>query len=409
MALSDLLSSSRAGYWGGPPGVEEVDVHVVRNGDIKPGVGVLWSELPRRSMNKEQVQQSRLQVGDVLITTSGECGTTAFVDREPEQVTCSSNFVRVLRADAGLVDPRYLFHYSRTSAFREALRPHIRGTALQNLSTRDAFAAAEVPLPTLDVQRRIAAILDQADALRAKRRRRALDLLEALPQAVFLGMFGSTTSRVCSVEEVALAKRGAIRTGPFGSQLLHSEFVPEGVAVLGLDNVVRNQFRWEQRRYITEQKYEQLKRYTVVSGDVLISIMGTCGRCVVVPDDIPTAINTKHICAVTVDRTQVFPEYLRACFLWHPDSRRYLAQRAKGSIMDGLNMSIIKEMPLPVAPLDQQREFVGRLRNAELGHELAVRSYECTEHLIRALQQRAFTGTTRRLPPAASSSAACRP
>ncbi len=214
MALSDLLSSSRAGYWGGPPGVEEVDVHVVRNGDIKPGVGVLWSELPRRSMNNKQVQQSRLQVGDVLITTSGECGTTAFVDREPEQVTCSSNFVRVLRADAGLVDPRYLFHYSRTSAFREALRPHIRGTALQNLSTRDAFAAAEVPLPTLDVQRRIAAILDQADALRAKRGE-VLARCEEMRLSIFVAMFGARGSHLSGSERLSLGELLHLKSGAF--------------------------------------------------------------------------------------------------------------------------------------------------------------------------------------------------
>ncbi len=299
----------------------------------------------------------------------------------------------------------YLAHFIKWK--QPTILGWVRATTADNFPI-DKLLQLRVPLPPLDEQRRIAAILDQAEALRG-RRLRALDLLEALPQSLFLNRFGSSTSPVYSVAEVALAERGSMRTGPFGSQLLHSEFVQEGVAVLGLDNVVRNQFRWEQRRYITEWKYEQLKRYTVLPGDVLISIMGTCGRCVVVPDNMPTAINTKHICAVTVDRTRVLPEYVRACFLWHPDSRRYLAQRAKGSIMDGLNMSIIKEMPLPVAPLDQQREFVGRLRNAELGHELAVRSYECTEHLIRALQQRAFTGTTRRLPPAASSSAACRP
>ncbi len=359
--------------WATPADLGELDEACIR-------------ETPRRitAAGLRSCAATVLPPGSVLLSSRAPIGHVAINTRP----MATNQGFKSLIPKAGMLDAKFLYHWLRAN--RTHLQSLGNGATFKELS-KAAVARVEVPLPPVDEQRRIATILDHADSLRAKRRR-ALDLLEALPQSVFLDMFGSTTSQVCSVEEVALAKRGAIRTGPFGSQLLHSEFVPEGVAVLGLDNVVRNQFRWEQRRYITEQKYEQLKRYTVSPGDVLISIMGTCGRCVVVPDDIPTAINTKHICAVTVDRTRVFPEYLRACFLWHPDSRRFLARRAKGSIMNGLNMGIIKEMPLPVPPLDQQREFVCRLRNAELGHKLAVRSYEYSEHLIRALQHRAFTG-----------------
>ncbi len=296
----------------------------------------------RSFINHAAIADSAARVvpaGTVLLVTRtsvGKVGITAVPTSYSQDITA------VLH-DGDRLDRQYLVHYLRSREVH--LASQARGATIKGV-TREDVADLMVPLPPVDEQRRIAAILDHVEAVRAKRRQ-ALDLLGALPQSVFLEMFGSTTSEVCSVEEVALAKRGAIRTGPFGSQLLHSEFVPEGVAVLGLDNVVRNQFRWEQRRYITEQKYEQLKRYTVFPGDVLISIMGTCGRCVVVPDDVPTAINTKHICAVTVDRSRVLPEYLRACFLWHSDSRRYLSGRAKGAIMDGLNMASSRRCRFP--------------------------------------------------------------
>ena len=243
-----------------------------------------------------------------------------------------------------------------------------------------------VPLPPLDEQRRIAAILDKADEIRTKRRE-ALAHLDTLPRSVFDSMFGAIAA-----EETVASLATNIRTGPFGSQLLHSEFVDRGVAVLGLDNVVGNEFRWAERRFITPTKYEQLKRYTVQPGDVLISIMGTTGRCVVVPDDIPLAINTKHICAITVDSNRVLPSFLRAAFLWHRDSRAHLLRQTKGSIMDGLNMGIIKAMPVPVPALDLQREFTAKVAATNNQRSAVERALAADDELFACLQSRAFRG-----------------
>ena len=118
-------------------------------------------------------------------------------------------------------------------------------------------------------------ILDQADDLRRKRRE-GLQCINSLKEATFRDLF------VNSAQEwpiVAVGDLGRdIRTGPLGSQLLHSEFVRDGIAVIGIDNAVSNEFRWEQRRFITMEKYNRLRRYTVRPGDILITIMGTCGR-----------------------------------------------------------------------------------------------------------------------------------
>lgn len=189
-----------------------------------------------------------------------------------------------------------------------------------------------------------------------------------------------------------MPEKGSIRTGPFGSQLLHSEFVDEGIAVLGLDNVVGNQFTWGERRYITAEKYDALRRYTVRSGDVLMSIMGTCGRCVVVPSDIEMAINTKHICAITVDRAKVLPDFVRAAFLWHPMSRQFLARMTKGSVMDGLNMGIIKATPIPLPDLEEQQLFVDRVKVINECTRMSADLQTKTDELFASIQARAFRG-----------------
>ena len=113
----------------------------------------------------------------------------------------------------------------------------------------------------------MAAILDQADALRRKRQE-TVDRLAELREAIFYNMFVKNEHKDWPIRRVSdLA--AAVRTGPFGSQLLHSEFVEEGIAVLGIDNAVHNEFRWQERRFISTEKYRSLRQYTVKPGDVL--------------------------------------------------------------------------------------------------------------------------------------------
>lgn len=313
----------------------------------------------------------------IVVGRKGSIGSVTWIDG-PAWPIDTAYFVRTKRSD---LDRRWTYWMLR-SLRMETMN---KSAAVPGLNRDDVYRL-DVNLPPLPEQRRIAAILDHADDLRAKRRQ-ILTQLDALTESIFTETFGEEPA-AATVEEIAVQ----IRTGPFGSQLLHSEFVDYGIAVLGLDNVVGNEFRWAERRFITPAKYEQLQRYTVHPGDVLVSIMGTTGRCVVVPNDIPTAINTKHICAITADSTRLHPVFLRAAFLWHLESRAHLLRQTKGSIMDGLNMGIIKAMPVPVPPLSSQREFAVRIGQVAAQSAVARRSQAANDELFATLQSRAFRG-----------------
>lgn len=288
------------------------------------------------------------------------------------------------------IDNRYLLHFLRTPSVRSTGELRMTGSVGQRRVPADFLKKLQIPLPPLEEQRRIAAILDHADAIRIKRRQ-SQSHFDAIEQAIYNDMFGETRASG-TVAEFAASKKAAIRTGPFGSQLLHNEFVDEGVAVLGLDNVVDNEFRWGVRRFITREKYERLARYTVFSDDVLISIMGTVGRCVVVPKDIGIAINTKHLCAISVDRDKLDPVFLRASFLWHQESWAHLVRQTKGSIMNGLNMGIIKTMPIPAPPIQQQKEYACRVESLQELRRKLRRLSELDDELFASLQARAFKG-----------------
>ena len=270
--------------------------------------------------------------GDLLVAKITPC----FENGKIAQATLTHRFgfgsteFHVIRPKPGKADARYLLHFLRQDRIRRDGERKMTGSAGQRRVPGHFLAGLSVPLPPLPEQRRIAEILDKADALRAKRRA-ALAQLDTLTQSIFLDMFGDPFKHrwpMSTVADMAAETEGAIRTGPFGSQLLHSEFTDDGIAVLGIDNVVENEFGWGQRRFIRQAKYRQITRYTVHPGDVLITIMGTCGRCAIVPDDVPIAINTKHLCCITLNRKKCLPAFLHAYFLKHPIARRYLAQKA---------------------------------------------------------------------------------
>ncbi|MGZ3469919.1 MAG: restriction endonuclease subunit S [Isosphaeraceae bacterium] len=213
-------------------------------------------------------------------------------------------------------------------------------------------------------------------------------MLDDLAQSIFLDMFGNLSSRFETVSVGDLATN--IRTGPFGSDLLHSEFVDDGIAVLGIDNAVNNEFTWSQRRFITNEKYQELARYRVHAGDLLITIMGTCGRCAIVPEDIPVAINTKHLCCITLDKSRCMPEFLHAYFLMHPTARRYLERTAKGAIMSGLNTTIVKSLPVQLPPFADQARFAkASLQLREQKSRFSGQAQEL-DKLFKSLQQRVF-------------------
>ena len=122
-----------------------------------------------------------------------------------------------LRCDASRLSAQYLVYFLRGPDFLRFATNVVAGAKMPRMVMSE-FWGFPVPLPPLPEQRRIAAILDQADALRAKRRE-ALVQLDSLTQSIFVEMFGGQQSQDWSIEtiaDVAAAHNGSIRTGPSG-------------------------------------------------------------------------------------------------------------------------------------------------------------------------------------------------
>jgi type I restriction enzyme S subunit len=164
-----------------------------------------------------------------------------------------------------------------------------------------------------------------------------------------------------SVEEVAAPDPRAIQSGPFGSNLLHSEFQSTGMLAIGIDNVLDGAFSLGAQHRISEKKFDELRQYAARPGDVLITVMATIGRCCLVPEGTEPAIITKHVYRVTPNRTAIAPGFLMHAIRGAPAVRAAIADDARGQTRLGLNGAIIKALPVPLASRGEQDAVLAAL------------------------------------------------
>ncbi|MGH7870576.1 MAG: restriction endonuclease subunit S [Candidatus Dormibacteraceae bacterium] len=136
----------------------------------------------------------QLRTGDVLFnaTNSPELvGKSAFFEDCGEPTVYSNHFIR-LRSDEKRLDSRFLARWLQLQFQSKVFQGMCRQWVNQATVGRDALLALKLPLPSVEEQRQVVAVLDQTEALRAKRRE-ALARLDELTQSIYVEMFGDPT------------------------------------------------------------------------------------------------------------------------------------------------------------------------------------------------------------------------
>lgn len=199
-----------------------------------------------------------------------------------------------------------------------------------------------------------------------------------------------------SVEQLASSRPRSIQSGPFGSNLLHSEFQSSGRLVVGIDNVQDGYFSMGSENRISEAKFRALDKYRARAGDVLVTVMATIGRCCVIPNDLEPAIITKHVYRITPQPELVSARYLHLAIWGAPIVRGQIFGKAQGQTRPGLNGTIIKQLCIPLPPRAEQDRIVpeaDRLLSiqAESTSALAATTQRC-DRLRQAILKWAFEG-----------------
>lgn len=336
------------------------------------------------------------QRGDILVAKITPCfenGKMAYAKSLPRSLGFGSTEFHVLRPGKEL-DGSYLFHLLREPFVRLAGEMKMKGAAGQRRVPAKFFAEIQIPLPPLAEQKRIAGVLDAADALRAKRRE-SLAQLDTLLQSTFPDMFGDPVTNPMGWEQrplVALCERtDDIRCGPFGTQLNKDEFRKAGVPLWGIKHV-NAQFHLETDEFVEAATAERLAKYDLRPGDLVMTRKGTIGNCAVYPEAFEPGIMHSDVLRLRLDQNEADPSFLAYQLHYSSDVHRQLSMISGGAVMPGINVGKLKKLNVEVPPLDLQHRFASIVESVEQQKASQRAHLDELDTLFASLQSRAFQG-----------------
>ena len=323
--------------------------------------------------------------GDVLVSTvRPNLNGVARVPSEMDGATASTGFC-VLRPRPEKLDGAYLLHWVRSPCFVSEMVRRATGASYPAVSDR-IILESSLPLPPLPEQRRIAEVLDRAEALRAKRRA-ALAQLDTLTQSIFLDMFGDPAT---NPKGWPIKAFGDVCNTQLGKMLDQKQQTGEHKR-LYLRNANVQWFRFDLTS-ILEMDFDggERERFRLQPGDLLICEGGEPGRAAVWRSELEECYFQKALHRARPDPTLANADYL-AWLLWFLSQRGTLSGVTSATIahLTGEKLAVL---PTMLPPLSVQGDFICRLTAvADVGRAHRTTLAEL-DALFASLQYRAFRG-----------------
>lgn len=296
---------------------------------------------------------------------------------------CSTDILPILSGEK--IHRNFVFHFLRLPEMVELANSRSSGANLPRLSPK-VLAEFEIPLPPLDEQKRLAAILDRADELR-RMRLQVLAGLDELAQSLFLELFGDFMN-----DEKSLVVLGEIAEKVVVSYVGPTSkfFCDDGIPFLRTGNVGVRRIIQENLNHITQEFHQTQKKSILKSDDIVISrVISDKINCAIIPPSLDGA-NCGNIIIVRPG-VQLSSQYF-VYLLSSPAAQRTLLNLKVGSAQSVVNTTVLKKWKIPLPPIALQQQFAQQIEELEAIKVRAHASLTELDALFAALQARAFAG-----------------
>lgn len=327
--------------------------------------------------------------GDILVAKITPCFENNKIGQARLRcaVGVGSTEFHVIRPGAHL-DHRYLLHFLRQDRIRQEGALRMTGSAGQRRVPTTFLQQLKIPLPPLDEQRRIAAILGQADRIRASRQR-AIGLFDELVACTFIAVFGDDLDSPTTWLDVVADVSSGITKGR--RTLEPTRTVP----YLAVANVQAGFLDLSTVKEI-EATEAEFARYELQNGDLVLTEGGDpdkLGRGTVWRNELPICLHQNHIFRVRIrDESLLDPDFLSAYVASRP-ARDYFLRSAKQTTgIASINMTQLKGLPVFVPTVDQQRRYLQQIAAVRSQRVALLRQSAEIASLFASLQSRAFRG-----------------
>ena len=323
---------------------------------------------------------SRAPIGLVAINTLPVCTNQGFKNLVP-------------RFD--LVSPDFLFWWLKTQ--EKHIQSKGRGATFKEVSKK-IVEDLQISLPPLAEQKRLAGILDAADALRAKRRE-ALAQLDTLLQSTFLDMFGDPVTNPMGWEVQRLADVFWLQEGP---GVRNWQFKESGIKLLNVSNILKSgelDLSKTDRHLSTDEVQEKYSHFLVDAGDLVIASSGISideddllrTRSAFVRDEhLPLCMNTSTVRFKATDGVSDL-QFLQQWLQSH-EFRRQITREVTGSAQKNFGPTHLKRLRVTLPPLDLLRRFAAIVESVEQQKASQRAHLDELDTLFASLQSRAFRG-----------------
>jgi type I restriction enzyme S subunit len=332
-----------------------------------------------------------VQAGDVLLAWSGTPGTSFGVHIWNRGFGILNQHIFRVDLDQTKITRRWFMHAVNGQLNKLIAQAH-GGVGLQHV-TRPMVDSLEIPLPPIDEQRRIAAILDKADALRRKRKR-ALELLDSLTQPVFLEMFGDPVGSAEYKPEAMGGAILAIESGWSPTCLDRAAMVGEA-GVLKLSAVTTSEYAWKENKALPTGLRPKANT-EVVAGDILFCRKNTrelVGSSVYVWNTRPHLYMSDLIFRLVPETSRINPIFLQAQISL-PSQRRKISEMSGGAAgsMPNVSKAKLRDLQIIIPRLETQMEFARIVQSYRASWAHHAQSLKYSDFLFSSLQSRAFSG-----------------